>query len=80
MDKKSVYIETSIVSYLTARPSNNLIAAAWQQMTLEWWEQRRERFELFTSDATIEEAGKGDYGAAQARLEVLNALPLVAGQ
>jgi len=34
---EKIYIETSIVSYLTARPSNNLIAAAWQKETLDWW-------------------------------------------
>nr|VFK24191.1 MAG: hypothetical protein BECKMB1821G_GA0114241_100752 [Candidatus Kentron sp. MB]VFK30558.1 MAG: hypothetical protein BECKMB1821I_GA0114274_101634 [Candidatus Kentron sp. MB]VFK75301.1 MAG: hypothetical protein BECKMB1821H_GA0114242_101933 [Candidatus Kentron sp. MB] len=41
---KTVYIETSIVSYLTARPSGNLLAAAWQNATNDWWEIQRQRF------------------------------------
>ena len=46
---KTVYIETSIVSYLTARPARDLLAAAWQNATNRWWETRRQLFELFTS-------------------------------
>ena len=51
-----IYIETSIVSYLTARPSNNLIAAAWQKETIDWWETQRGRFNLYISEVVIEEA------------------------
>ena len=49
MDKKTVYIETSIISYLTVRPSSDLLAAAWQKVTLDWWETQRDRFDLYTS-------------------------------
>lgn len=52
-----VYIETSIVSYLTARPSNNLITAAWQKETVDWWETQRDRFDLYISEVVVEEAG-----------------------
>ena len=58
MDRKTVYIETSIVSYLTARPSGDLLAAAWQKVTVDWWETQRERFDFFTSNTAVEEAGK----------------------
>ena len=51
-----IYIETSIVSYLTARPPNNLIAAAWQKETIDWWETQRGRFNLYISEVVIEEA------------------------
>ena len=44
MDKKTVYIETSVVSYLTARPTGDLLAAAWQKVTVDWWETQRRRF------------------------------------
>lgn len=47
--KKSVYIETFIPSYLTARPSRYVTAAAWQQITSQWWEEARDQYELFTS-------------------------------
>ena len=66
-----VYIETSIISYLTARPSSNLIAAAWQKETTDWWESQRHRFSLCVSDLVIEEAGRGDKGAARRRLAKL---------
>lgn len=60
MNKKTVYIETSIVSYLTARASSDLLAAAWQKITVDWWDTQRDRFDLYASDIVIEEAGKGD--------------------
>jgi predicted nucleic acid-binding protein len=66
-----VYIETSIVSYLTARPSNNLIAAAWQKETVDWWETQRDRFDLYISEVVVEEAGRGDELAASRRLGAL---------
>jgi len=66
-----IYIETSIVSYLTARPSNNLIAAAWQKETIDWWGRQKARFDLYISEVVIEEAGRGDEAAASRRLAVL---------
>lgn len=72
-----VYIETSIVSYLTARPTSNLIAAAWQKETMDWWENQRGRFSLYISELVIEEAGKGDPDAARRRLESLSGIHLL---
>ncbi|MBU0500858.1 MAG: type II toxin-antitoxin system VapC family toxin [Gammaproteobacteria bacterium] len=72
-----VYIETSIVSYLTARPSGNLIAAAWQKETLDWWETQRGRFSLYLSELVIEEAGKGDAEAARRRLDALSGITIL---
>ncbi|MEI8118928.1 MAG: type II toxin-antitoxin system VapC family toxin [Methylophilaceae bacterium] len=74
---QKIYIETSIISYLTARPSSNLIAAAWQKETLDWWETQRYRFELFISNIVMEEAGRGDSGAASRRLEALASIPIL---
>ena len=70
----TVYIETSIVSYLTARPTNDRLAAAWQDATCRWWETQRRRFELFTSSAVVEEAEAGHPEAAARRLAALNGL------
>ena len=67
---KSVYIETSIVSYLTAQPSRDLRAAAWQQITTQWWQLERHKYELFAS--------RGDPEAAERRLRVLADLPELA--
>ena len=73
--KKRVYIETSVVSYLTARPSRNILAAAWQQVTREWWDKRRSQFSLFTSELVLAEAGQGDPDAARLRLDELKGIP-----
>ena len=78
MDKKTVYIETSIISYLTARPSSDLLAAAWQKVTIDWWDTQRDRFNLYTSDIVIEEAGRGDDLAVARRLEALAGIALLA--
>jgi hypothetical protein len=78
MGKKTVYIETSIVSYLTARPSSDLLAAAWQKVTTDWWDRQRNRFDLCASDVVFEEAGRGDAVLAARRLEVLAGIPLLA--
>lgn len=78
MDKKSVYIETSIVSYLTARPSSDLLAAALQKATLDWWKTQRSRFDLYTSQVVMEEAARGNSQAAARRLEALAGIPILA--
>ncbi len=66
-----VYIETTIVSYLTARPSRDLIIAAHQQSTHEWWDSCRGDYDLCASEVVIREAGAGDPEAAQERLDIL---------
>ena len=72
--KKSVYIETSIPSYLTARPSRDVRAAAWQQITSQWWEEARGHYELFTSALVIIEASDGNPEAAARRLKSLEGI------
>jgi len=74
---KSVYIETSIPSYLTARASRDLRAAAWQQTTVQWWAQERPKFELFTSELVLAEVREGDTEAAGRREATLGDLPLL---
>ena len=69
--KSSVYIETSIISYLTARLSNDLRVAANQKTTIEWWENRRLDFDLFVSEFVLTEAGFGDPVIAKKRLEII---------
>jgi hypothetical protein len=68
--KPTVYIETSIVSYLTARPSPEIVRAAHQQVTRDWWSNRG-NFELFASQFVLDEASAGDPGAAADRLAAL---------
>ena len=78
MEKKTVYIETSIVSYLMARPTNDLLAAAWQKITIDWWDTQSSRFSLYTSSVVTEEAGRGNKDAASRRLDALSGIPLLA--
>jgi hypothetical protein len=72
-----VYVETSIVSYLTARPSRDLIVAGHQQLTHEWWSQERPRYELCASPLVVREASSGDPAMVQLRLEKLRDMPLL---
>jgi len=72
--KKSIYIETSIPSYLTAQPSRDLRAAGWQQITSEWWEECRKDYDLFTSELVIAEASSGNPEAAERRLNALKGI------
>lgn len=65
-----VYIETSVLSYLTALPSRDLVRAAHQQITSEWW-TNRETFDLFISQAVLAEAGRGDRSAVARRLDAV---------
>ncbi|MCK5802132.1 MAG: type II toxin-antitoxin system VapC family toxin [Lentisphaeria bacterium] len=73
--KKSIYIETSIASYLTSRPSRDVRAAAWQQLTSQWWDEARHEYELFVSELVIVEASAGDPEAASRRLAALEGIP-----
>lgn len=75
--KRRVYLETTIVSYLTARPSRTVVGAAHQQVTTDWWETRRHDFEVVVSELVLREAAAGDPEAAQRRLQVLEGLPLI---
>jgi predicted nucleic acid-binding protein len=72
-----VYLETTIVSYLTARPSRDLILAAHQEVTRQWWEGQREQFRLYVSQFVLDEAGDGDPAAAAVRLELLKGFTLL---
>ena len=75
--KLKVYIETSVISYLTARPSRDLITAAHQQLTIDWWEDRRTDFDLYVSQLVVHEASAGDKNAASRRLEIIERIPLL---
>ena len=73
----TVYIETSIIGYLTARSAGDVIFQARQQLTRRWWDDRRASYELFVSQFVINEASAGDSSAAQERLAVLDSIPLL---
>jgi hypothetical protein len=74
--KPRLYIETSIVSYLTAFPSRDLVRAAHQQVTRDWWDTRA-RFHLYVSQFVLDEASAGDPGAAAKRISALREATLL---
>ncbi|MGH2397461.1 MAG: type II toxin-antitoxin system VapC family toxin [bacterium] len=73
----SVYVETSVISYYTARPSRDIVTAARQTLTQEWWEDAREKFDLYVSVLVVEEAKAGGAEAAQRRLAAISGLPIL---
>lgn len=75
--KPKVYLETSVISYLTSRPNRDLIVAANQQITQEWWHTRRQYFDLFVSQLVTQEASSGDQALAQQRLQALQGIPVL---
>ena len=75
--KPKVYIETTVVSYLVARPSHDVTLAARQQATQQLWTEYAENFKFVISDIVLNEVSRGDIIAAQRRLEVLSNLPVL---
>jgi hypothetical protein len=73
--KPSVYIETSIISYVASRPSRDLIIASNQQLSHEWWHNHRGRFDTYISQVVIDECSQGDPVAAHERLDLLKGIP-----
>jgi len=75
--KKSVYIETTIISYQSAKPSRDIIVLAHQQITNEWWNKRRKDFHNFISAAVIDEIKAGYKSASKKRLELIEEFELL---
>jgi predicted nucleic acid-binding protein len=73
--KPSVYVETSVISYLTGRPSRDVIVAGRQALTIEWWGTCRKRFDIFVSALIVTEAEDGDATAVQRRLAAIEGIP-----
>lgn len=73
----SVYVETSIISYLAARPRRDLIVAARQQLTHTWWRDRRPMFDLFVSQVVLDEILAGDPDAAERRAMLVAGIPVL---
>lgn len=74
---KRIYVETTIPSYLAAWPSRDLLQAARQRLTHDWWENHRQEYELCVSRIVLDEVSDGDADAAQRRMAYLDGLPLL---
>lgn len=72
-----IYIESTIPSYVVARPARDILQAARQQLTRDWWELQREGHELFTSQVVLDEIAGGDAAMASQRLQLLHDVPLL---
>ena len=77
MSKPKVYLETSFVGYLTARMSGDLITAAHQKLTRQWWDEQRHNFTLHVSGFVLGEIGAGDPTAVQERMSMLVGVSLL---
>ncbi len=73
--KGSVYLETTVVSYYTSKPTRDIIVLAHQEITRQWWPKAIRQFDIFISEVVIEEASLGDQEVAKRRLEVLRDFP-----
>ena len=76
--KPSVYVETTIISYLTSRPSRDLVVAAHQQITADWWENVRSEVECYISPFVIQEVSRGDKEMVKRRLEAAQGMSVLA--
>jgi hypothetical protein len=76
-EKKSLYLESTIPSYATARESRDVIKTARQSMTKFFWEQERHNYELVVSQYVIDECSLGDQEAARKRLEFISGITVL---
>ena len=74
---ESVYLETTLISYLVARPSRDLLVAAHQQTTQDWWSERRREFECYVSQVVLDEAAAGDPEEAKKRVAIIGDFPVL---
>jgi hypothetical protein len=75
--RPKLYVETTVISYLTAWPSSEMVTAAHQRITKDWWQAKRNEFDLFVSELVIRESMAGDRGAAQLRIETIHDLEVL---
>lgn len=76
--KPRVYLETSVVSYFVGRLSRDVVVLGNQELTREWWGNRRAEYDLFVSEVVIAEAAIGDADLARQRLAICENLRLLA--
>jgi hypothetical protein len=74
---ETVYLETTFISYLVALPSRDLIVAAHQQITNDWWTNQKKKYECYISEIVIDESSAGDEKAVQKRLKIIDGLKLL---
>ena len=74
---ETVFIETTIPSYYVARRVRDIVQAARQELTIEWWDVHRSRYELLSSQIVLDELARGDKALAEQRLKLVADIPLL---
>jgi hypothetical protein len=77
MAKPTVYIESSVISFYANRRSKDLIVAAYQKISADWWEKELHKYQPFVSQFVIEEISRGDFRAAKNRMDAIKDFPLL---
>lgn len=77
MPREKVYLETSVISYLTSRPSRDVVTLAKQELTREWWRTSRQCFDVYVSQPVMDEIKAGDPDAARERLDAVESIPVL---
>jgi len=75
--KPTVYVETSVISYLTARPSRDVVVAGHQEVTRQWWASHTDGYQFFVSPLVLEELQAGDSQAAERRLAAASFMDVI---
>jgi hypothetical protein len=75
--KPSIYLESSVISYFVARPSQDIITRGHQETTHQWWNSQLPRYDVFVSELVLNEIGSGDSDAAQKRTQAVHAFEVV---
>ncbi len=77
MDKPEAYVESSVISYRSARPSRDVIVLSHQEITRIWWEKHLHEYSVFISEVVLDEIRRGDHEAASERLSLVSSMPLL---
>ena len=75
-----MYVETTIPSYATGRPSRDVVVLGNQEVTRQWWQMRREKYHLFVSTFVIDETSAGDPEMAKRRLDLLHGIDVLGSE
>jgi hypothetical protein len=73
----TIYLETTVVSFLTGWLSRDVRTARMQSITRDWWNRHRRRHVLYVSDVVFEEASQGNRDLARQRLDIIGLLPML---
>jgi hypothetical protein len=77
MAKPKVYLESSVISFYANRRSKDLVVAAYQEISADWWENELHKYQPYVSQFVLEEISRGDSRAAQNRMDAIKTFPLL---